>query len=333
MRVVSLLPAATEIVGALGLMDCLVGVSHECDYPDEANEKPRVTRCEVHGSGLPSRDIDLWVRETLDTSGTLYTMDEDLLRRLAPEVILTQRLCDVCAVGYGSVTALAATLPGPPEVVNLEPTCLGDIFQDIRRVAETLCVLERGDSVVRGLTARVEAVRSLTERAAHRPRCFLMEWIDPPYCSGHWNPELVEIAGGADPLGRKGRDSTRITWESVVEAEPEVVVLACCGYTVEGTLRDLPILQNYPGWEVLPAVCGGRVYAVDGCSYFSRPGPRVVDSLEILAEILHPEVFAGRFPDRGTVRTSDLSAVARPPTDGLARTRGDGARAPSPRRR
>src|SRR5262245_44084176 len=200
MRAVSLLPAATEIVGALGLMEQLVGVSHECDYPPEAVGKPRVTHCAIQEAGLPSAEVDRWVRETLATTGTLYTMDEPLLRRLQPDVILTQRLCDVCAVGYGSVRALAATLPGPPQVVNLEPSCLADIFADIRCVAAALDAVEAGEAVVSGLSERIEAVRLRAARANRRPRCFLMEWIDPPFCSGHWGPELVEIAGGVDPL-------------------------------------------------------------------------------------------------------------------------------------
>ncbi|MDW8368388.1 MAG: cobalamin-binding protein, partial [Abditibacteriales bacterium] len=264
MRIVSLLPAATEIVGALGLMDELVGVSHECDYPEAANTKPRVTRCEIHGAGLSSVEIDRWVRETLQERGTLYTLDEPLLRQLQPDVILTQRLCDVCAVSYGSVTAFAATLPGPPQVVNLEPSCLADIFEDIRRVAAVVGRAERGEAVVASLRQRVEWVRAQAARASSRPRCFLMEWIDPPFCGGHWNPELVEIAGGTDPLGRKGADSSRILWESVVEAQPEVLVIACCGYGVGRALQDLPILQRYSDWASLPAVRYGQVYVVDG---------------------------------------------------------------------
>src|SRR5215210_2793826 len=217
MRAVSLLPAATEIVGALGLMDRLVGVSHECDFPPLANEKARVTHCAIHEAGLPSDEVDRWVRETLATTGTLYTMDEPLLRRLQPDVILTQRLCDVCAVGYGTVKALAASLPSRPLVVNLEPSSLGDIFGDIRRVAAALQIPECGEAVASGLMERVEAVRTRASEAERRPRCFLMEWIDPPFCAGHWGPELVEIAGGVEPLGRKGKDSTRVLWESIVE--------------------------------------------------------------------------------------------------------------------
>jgi iron complex transport system substrate-binding protein len=302
MRVVSLLPAATEIVGALGRMEWLVGVSHECDYPPAASRKPRVTHCAIHEAGLSSAQVDRWVRETLASTGTLYTMDEPLLRRLEPDVILTQRLCDVCAVGYGTVRALAASLPSRPLVVNLEPSCLDDIFGDIRRVAAALQIPQRGEAVVAELAGRVEAVRARASEAEHRPCCFLMEWIDPPFCAGHWGPELVEIAGGMEPLGRKGQDSARIPWESILEAQPEVLVIACCGYRTERTLRVMPILQARPGWEALPAVRTGQVYVVDGSAYFSRPGPRVVDSLEILAEILHPERFAGWFPERGIVR-------------------------------
>lgn len=309
MRVVSLLPAATEIVGSLNVLDDLVAVSHECDYPPEVNAKPRVTHCPIYGAGLPSAEVDRWVTRALEAEGSLYTLDGPLLRRLAPDVILTQRLCDVCAVGYGSVAAVAATLPGPPRVVNLEPSSLCDVFDNVRTVANVLGVPERGQAVVAELSRRVEAVRATAARARRRPVCFLMEWIDPPYGSGHWGPELVEIAGGHDPLGRKGQDSTRLPWEAVVAAQPEVIVLACCGYTAVQTLRDLPSLRGRPGWEMLPAVRHGRVYVVDGSAYFSRPGPRLVDSLEILAEILHAQLFAGRFPDRGVRRMEEGSEI------------------------
>ena len=301
MRIVSLLPAATEIVGALGQLESLIGVSHECDFPPEVNNKPRVTYCPIHAGGSPSAEVDRWVRETLASAGTLYRLDESLLRRLKSDVILTQRLCDVCAVDYGSVAAFAANLPGPPQVVNLEPSCLADIFEDIRKVAQVLGVPEHSDLVIETLRLRVEAVKTRMSQVNQKPKCFLMEWIDPPFCSGHWGPELVKLAGGLDPLGLQGRDSTRIPWERVVDAQPEIIVLACCGYGVSRTLEDLPILQSYPGYADLTAVRNGRVYVVDGSAYFSRPGPRIVDSLEILAEILHPEVFQGVFPHRGVL--------------------------------
>jgi len=303
MRVVSLLPAATEIVAALGLADELVGISHECDHPPEVNEKPRVTHCPIHGGHLPSAAVDRWVGDTLAATGTLYTMDEKLMRRLGPEVIVTQRLCDVCAVEYGSVAAFAATLPGPPRVLNLEPSSVVDILQDIRRVGAALGVPERAATVVAALEARIEAVRARAA-AAPRRRCVLLEWIAPPFRSGHWNPELVEIAGGTDPLGRKGEDAARIPWEAVLAAAPEVLVLACCGYDVARTMADVPLLRGRPGWESLPAVQQGEVYVVDGSAYFSRPGPRIVDSLEMLAELLHPDLFQGSFPARRVERVT-----------------------------
>ncbi|HET6386724.1 MAG TPA: cobalamin-binding protein [Armatimonadota bacterium] len=309
-RIVSLLPAATEIVGALGLASELVGVSHECNFPPEVNRLPRVTRCEIHDSGLSSAAIDRWVSEQLAKSGTLYTMDEDLLRRLQPDVILTQRLCDVCAVGYDSVLSLASTLPGPPRVVNLAPSCLNDIFEDIQRVAGALNEPAKGERLVDALKARVDRVKTIAERADSRPLCFLMEWIDPPFCSGHWVPELVEIAGGVDPLGRKGLDSLRIPWATICATAPDIIVLACCGYTIERTVQDLPILRSQPGWNELPAVRTGRVYGVDGSAYFSRPGPRVVDGLEILASLIHPELFSGAFPDRGVIHLSPAQTAA-----------------------
>jgi iron complex transport system substrate-binding protein len=308
MRVVSLLPAATEIVGALGMLDNLIGISHECDYPPPVNAKPRVTYCPIHESGLPSAEIDRWVTETLSSTGTLYSLDENLLYSLAPDIILTQRLCDVCAVGYGSVTAFAATLPKPPQVVNLEPSSVADIFENIRSVAKVLGVAERGEAVIAELVKRVGVVKKRVPIPGRRPKCFLLEWIDPPYCSGHWGPELVELAGGVDPLGRKGEDSTRIHWERVVDAQPEIIVLACCGCRPERTVHDLPILQRYPGWESLPAVRDNRVFIVDGSAYFSRPGPRIVDSLEILADIIHPGIFGGAFPDRGVVRMERIGS-------------------------
>ena len=290
-RIVSLLPAATEIAAALGLMEQVVGVSHECDFPEEANARPRVTHCPVHNAGLASGEVDQWVRRTLRDNGTIYTIDEPLLRELRPDVILTQKLCDVCAVGYGTVARLAETLPGPPQVVNLEPTSLTDIFDDIRRVAEASGVPERARGIIAKLSERVEAVRLRADRISHRPRCFLMEWGEPPFCSGHWGPELVEIAGGRDSLGRKHEPSAQVKWREVIETCPEIMVLALCGYDIDRARRDYKVLQGFPDFDSLPAAQRGEIYLVDASAYFARPGPRIVDSLEILAGILHPQEF------------------------------------------
>jgi len=297
-RIVSLLPAATEIAATLGLMDQVIGVSHECDFPAEANRRPRVTRCPVHNAGLTSREMDEWVRRALRENGTIYSIDEPLLRSLRPDVILTQKLCDVCAVGYDTVARLAETLSGPPQVVNLEPSSLSDIFGDIQRVAKVCDVSDRVNEVITQLSDRIEAVRSRANRIAHRPRCFLMEWVDPPFCSGHWGPELVEIAGGYDPLGRKQQPSVQIEWQQVLDARPEFIVLALCGYGINRVRSDYEILRRFPDFDSLPAARQGQIYLVDASAYFARPGPRIVDSLEILAGILHPEEFP-EFVSRG----------------------------------
>ncbi|HXX10295.1 MAG TPA: cobalamin-binding protein [Burkholderiales bacterium] len=290
MRIVSLLPSATEIVAALGLADQLVGISHECDFPEEICDRPRVTHCEIHGADLPSSAIDAWVRETLAARGTLYTLNGELIRELRPDVILTQQLCDVCAVNYGSVAAYAATLAKRPRLINLEPKRLADLYGDIRLVAQAAGVPERTQPVIAGLERRVASVASLVARAPRRPKCFLMEWTEPPFCGGHWNPELVELAGAVETIGRKGEPSRRVSWEEIRRADPEVIVLACCGFGVERVLKEMAPLAGKPEWENLRAVREGRVFVADGNTYFSRPGPRLVDSLEMLAHALHPEL-------------------------------------------
>ena len=288
-RTVSMLPAATEIVGALGLMDDLVAVSHECDYPEEANRRPRITHCEIYGRGLSSAAIDRWVSERLRSGESLYTLDEAKLRDLAPELILTQRLCDVCAPAYGSVAALAAALPSQPRVLNLEPRSLRDILRCVADVAIAMGHADRAVKVCRGLERRIAAVVRRVEGLG-RPTTFLMEWTDPIFNSGHWMPELVRLAGGTPVLSPEGADSVRLSWESLRAADPEVLVIACCGHSVERTKQDLPILEAMPGWQQFRAVRDRRVYLADGSAYFSRPGPRIVDSLELLAEMLHPKL-------------------------------------------
>jgi iron complex transport system substrate-binding protein len=272
-------------------MDQVVGVSHECDFPKQANERPRVTHCPIHNAGLSSREVDEWVRRALRENGTLYILNEPLLRELCPDVILTQKLCDVCAVGYGTVARLAETLPGPPQVVNLEPSSLSDIFDDIRRVADACDVSDRADELISTLSVRVNAVCERTANISNRPRCFLMEWVDPPFCSGHWGPDLVEIAGGHDPLGRKHQPSAQIEWQQVINSRPEIIVLALCGYDIDLARGDYEILRQLPDFNSLPAAQAGEVYLVNASAYFARPGPRIIDSIEILAGILHPEQF------------------------------------------
>jgi iron complex transport system substrate-binding protein len=289
-RVVSLLPSATEIVCALGLAEQLVGISHECDYPSDIIDRSRVTQCEIHGAALSGDAIDTWVRDTLKQRGTLYTLDEQTVRALLPDVVLTQQLCDVCAVSYGSVAAFAAALPSRPKVVNLQPSTVEDILRDIQHVADVLGVAQRGTDLIGRLRARVNAIRRATARATRRPSCFLLEWIEPPYCGGHWNPELVALAGGVDPIGKIGQPSRHVAWDDIESADPETIVLACCGFSALRTQREAARLMQVPQWPRLRAVAQDRVFIVDANAYFSRPGPRIVDSLETLAHILHPEL-------------------------------------------
>lgn len=289
MRIVSLLPSATEIICALGLEDQLVGVTHECDFPASIQQLPKVTRTLIP-TEASSGDIDRLVRERLQTDRALYTLELPVLQGLRPDLIVTQALCDVCAVAEDEVRAAACMLPSSPRVINLEPQTFSEILASIRQVAKAAGVDRHADEVISGLTARVEAVAVRTAGLQRRPRVALLEWLDPPFSCGHWSPELVRLAGGVEGLGQEGLPSRALRWDEVLAWQPEVVFIACCGFSVERTLCDLPLLRFAPGWQDVPAVRSGRVYVTDGSHYFSRPGPRLVDSLEILAHALHPEV-------------------------------------------
>ncbi len=271
-----------------------MGVTHECDYPPSVRHLPKVTRTLVP-TEASSAEIDRLVRDRLGTHRALYTLDMGVLERLRPDLIVTQALCEVCAVAEEEVQAAAGALPGRPGVINLEPTTMTDVFASIRQVAIATGTGRQADDVIGRLAARVEAVAVRSARLAERPRVALLEWLDPPFSSGHWSPELVRLAGGVEGLGREGQPSRTLRWAEVLSWRPEVVFVACCGLGVERTLRDLPLLSQVPGWRELPAARSGAVYVVDGSHYFSRPGPRLVDSLEILAHALHPRVH--RLPD------------------------------------
>jgi iron complex transport system substrate-binding protein len=289
MRIVSLLPSATEIVCQLGLECDLVGVSHECDYPPTVQSLPKVTRSLIPHAA-PSRDIDTLVRERLKTEQALYSLDLSILTDLRPDLIVTQALCDVCAVAESEVRAAACALPGQPQIVSLEPTCLDDVFQGMRRVAAAADCTPFADRAIKQLRDRIATVAGRTARIDIRPRTILLEWIDPPFSCGHWNPELVELAGGREMIGIAGTRSRTITWQNIIAAQPEVLVIACCGFDVSRACDDLPRLQAQPDWHDLPCVRAQRVYLIDGSAHFNRPGPRLIDSLEILAHALHPAI-------------------------------------------
>ncbi|MGH7712591.1 MAG: cobalamin-binding protein [Gemmatimonadaceae bacterium] len=289
MRIVSLLPAATEIVCALGLEDQLVGVTHECDYPATVRGLPRVTRSLI-SVAASSGEIDRVVRERVQAQQALYTLDLPLLQALRPDLIVTQALCDVCAVAEDEVQAVACALPGAPRVLDLAPQTIHEVFDGVRQVARATGMERHGDDVVQALTARVDAVARRSAFVRARPRVAFLEWLDPPFSSGHWTPELIRLAGGIEGLGHEGKKSRTLRWEEVIAWHPEVVVIACCGFDVERTLGELAVVRSLDGWDALPAVRDERVYVMDGSQYFSRPGPRLVDSLELLAYALHPDL-------------------------------------------
>ncbi|HEU4326228.1 MAG TPA: cobalamin-binding protein [Roseiflexaceae bacterium] len=302
MRIVSLLPSATEIVFALGLGDALVGVTHECDYPAPARALPVVTSSLLDHADATSAEIDHAVSGQLGTGLGLYGLDEQLLAELKPDLILTQSLCEVCAVSFGTVQrAVRDVTPGfpgvAPQILSLEPSSLDDILTTISLVGAATGAQTRAEQLVAELRARIEQVRVRALQASRAPRVACLEWVDPLFGPGHWLPEMVALAGGTPGLGIAHTDSRRVSWSDVIAFAPEVMVVSPCGFDLRRALDEaLRVLPYRAGWEALPAVRAGRVSVVDGNAYFSRPGPRIVDSLELLARLIHPELFAGWGP-------------------------------------
>lgn len=292
MKIVSLLPSATEIVCHIGLGQQLVGVSHECDFPQAVTALPKVTQTLLTQPVGSSADVDAQVRDLQKVKAALYSLDLDAIHRLQPDLIVTQSICDVCAVAEEEVLAAVETLPCNPLVVNLSPTTLDDIWPCMLRVGEAAGAVERAQKEICLLKERVATVGLRSQRATSVKRTILLEWIDPLFCAGHWNPELVQMAGGNELLGSLGQRSERVTWDQIRAADPEALVIACCGYSTTRAMQDVGFLKKQPGWESLACVQSGSAYVVDGSAYFNRPGPRLVDSLEVLASLLHPELHA-----------------------------------------
>jgi iron complex transport system substrate-binding protein len=288
MRIISLLPSATEILCALGLEDQVVGITHGCDYPAAIRNRPRITRTAIpDGSG---REIDGRVRERHAAGLPLYELDETLLTALKPDLLVTQGLCDVCAVPDGLSRAVAARLPGSPRVVSLAPRRLNDVLADIRELGDITGTEMRARELVAHLRARIEAVESVAGRRV-RPRVSFLEWVDPLFAAGHWTPELVSLAGGEEGHGQPGGRSRGLTWEEVLHWQPEVMVIACCGLSVDRTLDELAGSDLCSRIGALPCGRSGRVYVTDGHAYFSRSSPRLAESLELLAHLFHPDTF------------------------------------------
>ena len=300
MRICSLLPSATEIVLALGLGDHLVAVTHECDLPAGARPVPVVTRGSVDHLTLDSRAIHTHVTAAAHSGSSLYALDQEVLGRLDPDIILTQDLCDVCAVSYDQVAEavhrLDVTLPGKRTVLSLEPKGLAGILDVIEQVGDVTGVPERSAALIRELKTRLDRVVAVAAGATTRPRVFAMEWLDPPYSAGHWVPEMIRLAGGHDEMSREGAPSVEVSWAQIAVYDPEIVLLMPCSFSLKRTLEELHRIALPAAWSRLAAVKAGRAYAVDAAVHFSRSGPSTIDGLEILGEIIHPELFPRRSP-------------------------------------
>jgi iron complex transport system substrate-binding protein len=283
MRIVSLVPHATELLFALGLGDQVVGVTHECDHPAAARELRHVTRDRLP-AGLSSAEIDAAVRERTESGEAIYALDEEALRELAPDLVVTQALCPVCAVSYDDVQAVAERLDPVPTVVALDPKTYGETLADIRTIAGHTGAKAAGVDLVARTARRVDAVRVAVKDVERRPRVAAIEWFDPVFVAGHWTPQLIEMAGGVDVLGFAGEHSEQTTWEMVKAAAPDVVIAMPCGYDAERAREEAEMYADR-----LREVGAGQVVAVDASATFSRPGPRLVEGLETLAHVLHPD--------------------------------------------
>jgi iron complex transport system substrate-binding protein len=297
-RIVSLIASATEIVCALGFEDQLVGRSHECDYPETVKRLPVCTEPKFNVEGT-SYQIDQRVKAILQEGLGVYRVHADRLRDLRPDVIVTQTQCEVCAVSLRDVEeAVCSWIDSRPRIVSLAPDALADVWQDMQRVADTLEVPERGRQLAGRLRERMAGIAGRARAQPERPTVACVEWIDPLMASGNWMPELVEMAGGVNLFGTAGRHAPWMQWEDLAARDPDVIVILPCGYDIPRSRQDLPVLTGKPGWPRLKAVWNRRVFLADGNQYFNRPGPRLAESLEILAELLHPDAF--RFGHEGT---------------------------------
>jgi iron complex transport system substrate-binding protein len=291
MKIVSLLPSATEIVCSLGLEKSLVAVTHECDFPVSISHLPAITTSRISHETMTSEEIDHAVRSQLDGHGSIYDLDTKLLKELNPDLILTQELCDVCAVSYKQVESAAKMYVADATVVSLEPNTISDIYDSMIAVGKLADAEKNAIRIVDEFRRRIETIREKTSSIPERPAVFMLEWLEPPFAPGHWVPEQVEIAGGRCLLGEAGQRSVPTTYDAISESKPDVIVLVPCGYCIADTLRQLGNTCFPSSWRDIPALKNREVWAADATSYFSRPGPRVVEGIEILAKIFHPDLF------------------------------------------
>ena len=309
-RICSFLPSATEIVYALGLGDSLMAVSHECDYPAEAQDKPKVVRSRFDATSLSGQEIDRVVSEMYARGERIYEVDEELLSEVKPGLVLTQELCDVCAVSFEDVQKAVVNLEMPPVVMSLDPGSIGDVLHDIENVGRFTGTLPLAKEIVGKLQSRIYKVRSQAAEIENRPRVACIEWLEPTIVAGHWVPEMVEMAGGVDALAKAGQPSTRITMDDLRNADPDVLVLMPCGMGVQCGIEELSGLDILKDFGELRAVREGRVFMADASAYFSRSGPRLVDALELLAQMVHPDVFDEPLLKENAVRLDSFPSIS-----------------------
>ena len=295
MRIVSLLPSATEILYALGLGDSVVGVTHECDFPSEAARKPALIKPRVDPHAPPA-EIDRQVRELVGRGESIYAVDADLLASLKPDLIVTQDLCHVCAASPDDLATALSRFQRPPQILTLTPHSLDDVWQDIVRVGQATNTSTQAEALTATLKQRAERVEIVAAQVVHRPRVLCLEWLEPLYVAGHWVPEMVSRAGGEDVLGKQCDPSFTVTAEKIAKSNAEIVLIMLCGYNAARNASEFSVMKLPEAWSQLPALRNRKIFAVDSNSYFSRPGPRLADGLEILAHLIHPNLFPGELP-------------------------------------
>src|SRR5277367_2754433 len=309
MRIVSLLPSATEILFALGFDEEVVGVSHECDYPPQARTRRVVIHSRLPHDASPA-EIDRLVREYVGRGESLYAVDAEALEELAPDLIVTQDLCQVCAASPDDLATTLSRFPVPPEVLCLNPQDLGAVWRDILRVGEDTRRRPEAEALLENIGRRLGELENQLEGIEHRPSVAILEWLEPFYVAGHWVPEMIDVAGGKDALGKKRTPSFRVSPQDVIDAAPEILLIAQCGYSVQQARDEYSAMKFPEAWNAIPAVRNARVYALDASGYFSRPGPRLMTGIEALAKILHPEVVVSPEAESVAIPISGLPVMA-----------------------
>ena len=302
MRIVSLLPSSTEILYELGLGEELVAVSHDCDYPPDVANKIRLTSIDIDPATASSQALNEWVSEKVHDGISVYHIEKNALKEANPDLVLTQELCEVCAPSFTQVKSACKILEGERKIVSLEPTSLEQILDSILTIGRLTDRTEKAEQVVSALRSRIERVEEMVKKARTRPEVGCLEWLDPVFSAGHWVPEMVAKAGGTDRLAQPSKPSVRIEWKQVLDCDPEILIMMPCGFNLERTIQESSTLKTHTGWANLRAVRNHQVFAVNGTAYFNRPGPRIVDGLEIIAEILHPDVVTGIAPTNSYAR-------------------------------